>query len=114
VVTNQASATFVISPNYLGLGWHPFYAVVTDQAGHLYQTQTVAYRIIPTITLTMTGTPPMLSWQSIPYRQYDIESTTNLAAGFQTVATIMATNSIIQWPISTTGGSGFYQVRLEP
>ena len=114
VVTNQASATFVISPNYPGLGWHPFYAVVTDQAGHLYQTQTVAYRIIPTITLTLTGTPPVLSWQSIPNRQYDIESTANLAAGFQTVATIMATNSIIQWPISTTGGSGFYQVRLEP
>jgi len=114
MATNQSAATFDVSPTYLGLGLHPFYALVTDQAGHRYQTQTVLYRIIPTIMLTLTGTPPVLSWLTITNRQYDILGTTNLASGFQTVATIVATNSVSQWPIATMGNTGFYQVRLDP
>ena len=114
VATNQAAAVFSLSAAYLGLGLHPFYALVTDQAGHRYQTQTVWYRIIPAITLTLAGTPPVLSWPAIPGRQYDLQSTTNLANGFQTVTTIAATNSVIQWPITTTGSAAFYRVQLDP
>ena len=114
VATNQAAAVFDVSAAYLGLGLHPFYAFVTDQAGNCYRTQTAWYRILPTITLTLTGTPPVLAWPAIPGRQYDLQSTTNLAAAFQTVATIAATNSVIQWPIATTGGAGFYRVQLDP
>jgi len=113
VATNQAAATFAVDATYLGLGLHPFYALVTDQAGHRYQTQTI-WSIIPVITLTLTGTPPLLAWPAIPGRQYDLQSTTNLAAGFQTVTTIAATNSIIEWPISMTGTAGFYRVQLTP
>jgi uncharacterized protein (TIGR03790 family) len=114
VATNQAAAMFALSTTYLGLGLHPFYALVTDQAGHRYQTQIVWYRIIPTITLTLTGTPPALAWPAIIGRQYDLQSTTNLARGFQTVTTIVATNSVMQWPVSTTGRMGFYRVQLDP
>jgi hypothetical protein len=114
VATNQAAAFFQVSAEFLGLGLHPFYALVTDQAGERYQTQTVWYRILPTITLTLTGTPPVLAWPAIPGRQYELQSTTNLAVAFETVATIAATNSVIQWPITTTGGEGFYRVRLAP
>ena len=114
VATNQDSAVFAVSAAYLGLGLHPFYALVTDQAGERFQTQTVWYRILPTITLTLTGTPPMLIWPALLNRQYDVQSTTNLADGFQTVTTITATNSVVQWPISTTGSAAFYQVRLDP
>ena len=113
VATNQAAAVFAVSATDLGLGLHPFYALVTDQAGHRFQTQTAWYRILPTITLTLTGTPPMLAWPAIPNRQYDVQFTTNLATAFQTVTTITATNSVIQWPISTTGSAGFYRVQLE-
>lgn len=112
--TNQSAAVFNLSAAYLGLGLHPFYALVTDQAGNRYQTQTVWYRILPAITLTLAGTPPMLAWPAIPGHQYDVQSTTNLTASFQTVTTIAATNSIIQWPITTTGNAEFYRVRLDP
>jgi len=112
--TNQAAAVFDLSAAYLGLGLHPFCALVTDQAGNRYQTQTVWYRIVPTITLTLTGMPPVLAWPAIVGRQYDVQSTTNLTATFQTLATITATNSIMQWPVTTTGGAGFYRVQLDP
>jgi uncharacterized protein (TIGR03790 family) len=112
--TNQAAATFVVSPGYLGLGLHPFYALVTDQAGHHYQTATVSYRLVPVISLTLTRTPPTLVWTAVPNDRYDLLFTTNLPAAFQTVATITATNSVVQWPITTTGSAGFYQVKLDP
>jgi hypothetical protein len=114
VATNQAAAVFDLSAAYLGLGLHPFYALVTDQAGNRYRTQTAWYRILPTITLTLTGKPPVLAWPAIPGRQYDLQSTTNLSAAFQTVTTIAATNSVVQWPIATTGSPEFYRVRLDP
>ena len=113
VVTNQATANFVLSASSLGLGLHPFYAVVTDQAGHRFQTSTV-WCVIPAITLTVTGTPPMIAWPAIPNRQYDVQSTTNPAAGFQTATTITATNSIMQWPITTTNHAGFFRVQVDP
>ena len=47
VVTNQAAAVFEVSAAYLGPGLHPFYALVTDQTGHRYQTQTIWYRVLP-------------------------------------------------------------------
>ena len=113
VVTNQAMASLAVSTAYLGLGLHPFYALVTDQAGHRYQTQAV-WSIIPVITLALVGLPPALAWPAIPGRQYDLQSTTNLAASFQTMTTITATNSVIQWPIITTGNAEYYRVKLDP
>jgi hypothetical protein len=114
VVSNQPAAVFVLSASYLGLGLHPFYAVVTDQAGYRFQTSTLSYRIIPAITLTLTGTPPVLAWLAITNRQYDLQFTTNLLNGFQTVTTITATNSVVQWPILTTNRAAFYRVKLDP
>ena len=46
-VTNLAGTTFTLAATNLGLGLHPFYALVTDQSGHRYQTQTEWYRILP-------------------------------------------------------------------
>jgi hypothetical protein len=112
--TNQAAADFTVSTAFLGLGLHPFDAVVTDQTGHQYQTQTVWYRIIPAITLALAGTPPVLAWPAIPGRQYDLQSATNPATGFQTLTTIAATNSVIRWPVATTNRAEFYRVQLDP
>ncbi len=53
VVTNQAAAVFEVSAAYLGLGLHPFYALVTDQTGHRYQTQTIWYRVLPAISISV-------------------------------------------------------------
>lgn len=113
LATNQTSASFILSATNLGLGVHPVYALVTDQSGHRYQTQTI-WSILPAITLTLTGTPSVLAWPAIPGRQYDLQSTTNLTAGFQTATTITATNSIISWPVTTSGTANFYRVQLVP
>lgn len=113
-VSNQASALFEVSASFLGQGAHPFYAVVTDQTGHRYQTATMTYYIIPAITLTLTRTPPELAWTAITGRQYDVQFTTNLITGFQTVTTITATNTEAQWPVSPANQMGYYRVRLGP
>jgi hypothetical protein len=114
VVSNLATAVFFVSADYLGLGLHPFYAVVTDQAGHRFQTATDSYRIIPAIALTLTGKPPVLTWSAIPARKYDLLFTTNLATAFAIMTTITATNPIVQWPITPTNHAGFYRVKLDP
>jgi len=111
VATNQSIAVFVVSAAKLGLGLHPFYAQVTDHAGHCFQTKTI-WSIFPVITLALVGAPPVLAWPAIPSRQYDLQSTTNLTAGFQTMTTITATNSVIKWPITMTKSTGFYRVQL--
>ena len=112
--TNQPAAVFSLSAAYLGLGLHPFYALVTDQAGHRFQTPTVWYRIVPVIPLTITGNPPMLTWPATDNYQYDLQFTTNLLDSFQTLTTITATNSVVQWPISETNRAAFYRVKLDP
>ena len=112
--TNQPAAFFSLSAAYLGLGLHPFYALVTDQAGHRFQTPTVWYRIVPVIPLTITGNPPMLTWPATDNYQYDLQFTTNLLDSFQTLTTITATNSVVQWPISETNRAAFYRVKLDP
>ncbi|MGA9780047.1 MAG: TIGR03790 family protein [Verrucomicrobiia bacterium] len=61
-VTNQAAAVFEVSAAYLGLGLHPFYALVTDETGHRYQTQTIWYRVLPAITVVFA---PSISVQPV-------------------------------------------------
>jgi hypothetical protein len=112
VVSNQATATFGVSAAYLGLGQHPFYALVTDSSGHRYQTATVSYNVV-LITLTLGGTPLALTSSALPGR-YDLQFATNLLTGFQTVASVVSTNSLVQWPLTTTGAAGFYRVRWNP
>ncbi len=112
VVSNQPATTFSIVGTNLGLGLHPFYALVTDTSGHQYQTQTVWYRLFPAITLTLAVQPAVLSWPATPGSQYAVQSATNLLAGFQTLATLTATNSLAQWPVSHQAGTEFYRVQL--
>jgi len=113
VATNQASALFALSAAWFGVGWQPFYAVVTDQAGQSYQTATAWY-YLPPIILTLTERPLKLTWPALAQRQYEVQLATNLTAGFQTVATIAATNSSLQWPITTNGPAAYYRVKLDP
>jgi uncharacterized protein (TIGR03790 family) len=112
VVTNEPAAVFAVPAPDLGLGLHPFYALVTDQVGNRYQTQTVWYRIIAPIPLTFSG-GSRLVWPTISGRQYDLQFTTNLAAGFQTLATVTASTSLAQWPVTATNQAAFYRVKLD-
>ena len=112
VVTNQAATTFTLTATNLGLGLHPFYALVTDASGNQYQTETLGYRVFPAITLALAGKPPVLSWPATLGYQYNVQATTNLLAGFQTVASLMATNTLVQWPVTNNSGAEYYRVLL--
>ena len=57
VVSNQPSAVFTAPSAALGLGLHPFYALVTDTAGNRYQTETEWIRLIPSFKLSISGSP---------------------------------------------------------
>ncbi len=92
VATNQAAAVLAAPAATLGVGLHPFYAVVTDANGHQYQTPP-AWEQVPALQLSVTGPPPALSWPAIPGRQYSILTTTNLGGAFQEAGAVMATNA---------------------
>jgi hypothetical protein len=111
VVSNQASATFSVSANLLGVGLHPFYALVTDALGHQYQTQVIRIRIVPSIQLGISTQPLALFWPASPGVAYDVFSSTNLSSGFQKAATVVASAPIAQWPLPISSSSAnFFRV----
>jgi hypothetical protein len=115
VVSNQPSAVFTTPSATLGLGLHPFHALVTDSGGKQYQTETDWIRLVPSFKLSISSAPLQLSWAAMPGQRYDVLATTNLSSSFQPLATFTASNALALWPISVPGGSAtFYRVRLSP
>jgi uncharacterized protein (TIGR03790 family) len=115
VISNQPSALFTVPSAVLGLGLHPFYALVTDTSGNRYQTQTDWIRLIPPFQLSISSPPLTLSWPATPGQRYDVLATTNLSRPFQTVTSLVASNTVIQWPIPTAAApASFYRARLSP
>ncbi len=112
---NQPAAAQLIAPAAtLGVGLHPFSAVVTDANGHEYQTPTV-WEQVPALQLSVIGPPPALSWPAIVGRQYSVLAATNLGGAFQTVGTVVASNGLAQWTISAPPtGEVFYRVSVSP
>jgi uncharacterized protein (TIGR03790 family) len=114
VASNQATVKFTAQTALLGVGLLPFYAVVTDSAGHQYQTPTL-WEQMPALQLSIAGPPQALSWTAIAGRQYTIFAATNLDNVFQEVGTVLATNAQAQWPIpASTSGAQFYRVAVAP
>jgi hypothetical protein len=115
VVSNQLSAVFTAPSATLGLGLHPFYALVTDAAGNRYQTETVWIRLFPSIWLSLSGAPLKLSWPATPGVGYNVLAATNLASTFQTVTSIVASSTLVQWPIpAPADAASFYRVSVSP
>jgi len=115
VVSNQLTAIFTAPSTTLGLGLHPFYALVMDTAGNHYQTESVWIRLIPSIQLGLSAAPLRLSWAAAPGVGYRVLATTNLARAFQTVTSLVASSTLVQWSIpSTTSAASFYRVNLSP
>ena len=113
-VTNQAAAELAAPAALLGVGLHPFYAVVTDNNGHQYQTPTL-WEQAPALQLSVSGPPSVLSWPAIAGRQYDILSSTDLGGAFQTIGTVTASNAQAQWTIpAPPAGAVFYRVSVTP
>ena len=114
VVSNLASATFTVAATNLGIGLHPFYAVVTRSDGKQYRTETKWIRIggtEPPFGLTMTALPPTLAWPATAGRLYQVLHATNITDTFQLRTSVTPSNSPGLWIETITGApQQFYRV----
>lgn len=111
VVTNQNPASFAIPGATLGLGLHPFYAIVTAGNGQQYRTATTWIRLIgpePPLALVVDNHPVTLAWTATAGRTYEIEASTNLAGPFTNYATVTPSNSTATWVVPTNGSQQQY------
>ena len=113
VVSNQQVAHFNVPLSFLGVGVHPFYALLTDQFGNQFRTQTTYLHVLPSISLTIAGTPLMLSWSAVPGLQYDVLSAMNVLGPFTHVDTVTATSTTAQWLVTpNAAGQTFFRLQL--
>lgn len=112
---NVASATFSVSATYLGLGLHPFYALVSRSDGTQYRTETKWFRIISTeqpFVVSVAGSPPLLTWPAAAGRSYQVLSATEVTNTFTVRAAVIPTNSTGWWAeTNTTSPRRFYRVK---
>jgi len=114
-VAGVNSATIVVNANYLGVGLHPFYAIVTRSGGQQYRTATQWLRVIadqPDFRISVLDAAPTLSWPALAGRAYQVLSATNPDGSFDPRASVVPTNSLGIW--SETDGTSlkrFYRVR---
>ncbi len=114
-VLNQSNAVFAVSGVNLGIGLHPFYALVTDANGKQCRTATQWLRIIgkeAPFPLALRAPPPTLAWPATAGRSYDVLTATNILSGFQPAATLVPSNSAAQWiDTNTPAAQRFYRIR---
>jgi hypothetical protein len=99
-VVNQSNALFSVAGTNLGLGLHPFYAIVTTSNGKQYRTETKWVRLVGAdspFPVSLAAPPPKLSWPAAAGRSYDILSTTNPANALEPSATVTPSNSAAHW-----------------
>jgi uncharacterized protein (TIGR03790 family) len=114
VVSNLSSATFTVAATNLGIGLHPFYAVVTRTDGKQYRTEMKWIRIggaEPPFWLTMTAPSLSITWPATAGRLYQVLNATNLTDTFQLRAAVTPSNSPGLWIETITGAPRqFYRV----
>lgn len=118
-VSNAATATFSVAGTNLGLGLHPFYAVVTDNGGKLFRTDTKFIRLVgpePPFPVQIFRPPVTLRWLAVAGRRYDVMSATVVTNPLLLRATVTPTNAgVYQWPEPQTNfWQQFYRIRLTP
>src|SRR5208283_4544716 len=117
VVSSQSNATFAVAATNLGVGLHPFYAVVTRSDGRQYRTETKWIRIggaEPPFGLTLTALPPAIAWPATAGRLYEVLGTTNLTNAFLLRDTVTPSNSPGVWIDTLTGVPQQYYRVLAP
>ncbi len=98
--SNQAAAFFSVAGTNLGLGLHPFYAIVTDGAGNQCRAGTTWIRLIgpePSFAISVDYPPITLSWSCTAGRSYDVLMATNILGPFQIAAALTPSNSVGAW-----------------
>ncbi|MDB6066678.1 MAG: hypothetical protein JWR26_2886 [Pedosphaera sp.] len=118
VVSNLSTATFSIAATNLGIGLHPFYAVVTANSGKQYRTDTKYFRLVgmdSPFTVQLSAPPPTIGWPAAAGRHYDVLSSTTAAGPFQLRATVIPTNSLAHWTeTNASPAEQIYRVRVSP
>ena len=114
VVSNLSSATFTVTATNLGIGLHPFYAVVTRSDGKQYRTETEWIRIggsEPPFWLTMTAPSLSITWPATAGRLYQVLNATNTTGTFQLRDSVTPSNSPGLWiETITSAPRQFYRV----
>src|ERR1051326_2490192 len=114
-VLGQPSATFSAAGTNMGIGLHPFYAIVTAVTGKQYRTQTIWIRFLgtePALRITVSAPPPTLTWPATAGRTYEILSATDPTVPFQVRDSVTVSNSLGQWvETNTSSATRFYRVR---
>jgi hypothetical protein len=112
---NVNSANFSVPASYLGIGLHPFYAVVTKSDGKQYRTDTKWIRIIGAETpfnISVITPTPTLAWPATAGRGYQILSATNITNAFTLRGGITPTNSSAVWTETNSSAKvRFYRVK---
>ncbi len=113
--TSVTNALFTPAAGLLGLGRHPFYAVVTRSGGKQYRTETLWLNIVGAdspFKVTAVDATPTLTWPATPGRSYSILSATNVAGNYTLRGGVVPTNSIGVWAETNNAtGARFYRVR---
>jgi hypothetical protein len=114
-VLDQSNAVFSVAGTSLGLGLHPFYAIVTASSGGQYRTETKWVRLVGAdspFPVSLAAPPPKLAWPAAAGRSYDILSTTGLGSTFQASGSMTPSNSAAQWTeTNAPAPQRFYRVR---
>jgi hypothetical protein len=114
-VLGQSNAVFNVSGTNVGVGLHPFYAVVTAATGKQYRTQTMWIRFFesePPFPVSISRPPLRLTWPASPGKTYDILSSTNLTIPFQVRDSVTVSNAFGQWTETNAAAvQRFYRVR---
>jgi hypothetical protein len=100
IVLGQSNATFSVAGTNMGIGLHPFYAIVTTAIGKQYRTDTKWIRLLGTehvFRVSISAPPLTLSWPATAGRTYNILSATNLSVPFQVRDSVTVSNSTGQW-----------------
>jgi uncharacterized protein (TIGR03790 family) len=116
--TNVSTATFAVPGATLGVGLHPFYALVTSGSGAQYRTATTWIRLIgaePTLSMSATANPLTLNWSATAGRAYGILMATNLNGPFNLIDTVTPSNNAGVWiDTNTTTSPSYYLLRTPP
>ncbi len=112
---NVDSAAFAIAASYLGIGLHPFYALVTRSDGQQYRTDTKWLRVVgaePPFTVSVLAPAPTLTWPASAGRPYQILSATEATNIFTSRAGVTPTNSTGRWSeTNNTAPQRYYRVK---
>ena len=114
-VSNQSTGTFTVAASYLGIGLHPFYAVVTANTGVQYRSETKWIRIIgpdSAFPVSLVTPPPTIWWPATAGRGYDVLTMTSPGSPVQLTASLTPSNSVATWTdTNSPAPQRFYRVR---